>query len=103
MAWKIELEATSNRGMERNRTLREVAAEMQRAEEKHGDCAFDGALIEDSQLFAGLVEEVGEVARTMTYDRDHAGQLRKELIQVAASATAWASTLDPETDERTTV
>lgn len=82
-------------------TLDEVADEMTRAEIKHGDYAFDGKLIDDLQLLAGILEEAGEVGRAMTYDRDHAGALRKELIQLAASATAWAATLSPETDTRT--
>ena len=80
----------------RTSVLGEVADEMRRAEAKHGDYAFDGKLIDDLQLVAGLLEEAGEVGRAMTYDKDHAGALRKELIQVAASASAWASTLNPD-------
>lgn len=100
MAWKIELEADTNREMSRNQTLREVSDEMSRAESKHGDYAFDGSLIDNLQLLGGLGEEFGEVARALTYDQDHSGGLRKELIQLAASATAWASTLSPKDDSR---
>jgi NTP pyrophosphatase (non-canonical NTP hydrolase) len=95
--------ARDEREANRMRALREVAAEMRRAEDKHGDYAFDGELIDTLMLVAGLGEEFGEVCRALTYDKDHAGGLRKELLQVAASATAWASTLDSDTDERTPV
>lgn len=57
----------------------------------------------DSQLTAGeklaiLVEEVGEAARAISEDADnaqdkHGVNLRKELIQVAAVAAAWAESL----------
>lgn len=36
-----------------------------------------------------LVEEVGEVARAMTYDEGSKDDLEAELIQVAAMAAAW--------------
>lgn len=97
----VHLQAGSDREFPRLLALGEVAAEMRRAEDKHDDYAFDGRLIDDLMLLAGLGEEYGEVARAMTYDQDHAGSLRKELIQLAASATAWASTLNPDTDTRT--
>lgn len=73
--------------------LEEVQEEMDRARAKHGANSFDGDAMSDLQRVAGLMEEVDEVGRTFTYDQDHASELRKELIQVAASATAWASRL----------
>lgn len=36
-----------------------------------------------------LIEEVGEVARAMTYDESDPEALVKELLQVAAMALAW--------------
>ena len=95
----VVLDGRDQRARGRVRVLAEVSAEMDRAEDKHGDYAFDGRLIDDLQLLGGLGEEYGEVSRALTYDKDHAGALRKELIQLAASATAWASTLN-SLDER---
>lgn len=50
---------------------------------------------------ACLAEEFGEVARAMLHERglvaDGGGELRTELIQVAAVAVAWAESLTPET------
>lgn len=50
------------------------------------------------QKLAVLIEEVGEVARAISEDADvahdkHGVELRKELIQVAAVAAAWAESL----------
>jgi hypothetical protein len=36
-----------------------------------------------------LVEEIGEVARAMTYDNGNPDDLVKELLQTAAMALAW--------------
>ena len=40
-----------------------------------------------------LVEEVGEVARALTYDEYDTDKLYKELIQTATMAAAWANSL----------
>lgn len=69
----------------------EVQAARDAAHAKHGDNGI-GSLPGDSPRWLSiLVEEVGEVAHELTYDSD--GDLRKELIQVAAVATAWADAL----------
>ena len=47
----------------------------------------------DAQSLVILVEEVGEVARAMTYDEGDQQNLYDELIQVAAMAAAWAERL----------
>lgn len=44
----------------------------------------------DHQSLVVLVEEVGEVARAMTYDEGDVDKLYAELIQVATMAAAWA-------------
>ncbi len=48
----------------------------------------------DSQRLAALVEELGEVARALTYDASteagHGGDLATEVTQVGALAAAWA-------------
>lgn len=41
-----------------------------------------------------LVEEVGEVARAMTYDNGSKDALIKELLQTAAMALSWAQSID---------
>lgn len=76
--------------------LNDVAEEMQRARDKHGDYSLDGPGMDDLMRLAALVEECGEVGRAMTYDMDHSGGLRKELIQVANVALTWATILPRE-------
>ncbi len=99
----------------------EAVEEWKRAKAKHGDQTPDGPCLPERlsgflDLFpvesinrdlasevvsayanlrrlATLTEEIGEVGRCLTYDQDHAGELKKELIQVAAMALAWASRL----------
>jgi hypothetical protein len=84
--------------------IRAVIAEYQRARAKHGENTLDGALATDLTRLAALIEETGEVAELLTYDKDervhgahgHAAQLRAELIQVASVALTWASILPAE-------
>ena len=40
-----------------------------------------------------LVEEVGEVARALTYDEGDLQRLHDELIQVATMSAAWAQSI----------
>ncbi|GHJ59157.1 hypothetical protein NOK12_16750 [Nocardioides sp. OK12] len=47
----------------------------------------------DATSLVVLVEEVGEVARAMTYDEGDIDNLAAELIQVATMAAAWAERL----------
>lgn len=86
-----------------------VMAEYDRAKVKHGENTLDGSLSNDLLRLAALVEEVGEVAHELTYDRvnvlittvhgdesvtqDAKQRLKKELVQVAAVACTWASIL----------
>lgn len=59
------------------------------------------AEMNDAARLAALVEEVGEVARALQ-ERDrsvhdtHRIDLRTELVQVAAIATAWVERLDAD-------
>jgi hypothetical protein len=46
-----------------------------------------------------LVEEVGEVARAMTYDEGSRDALIKELLQTAAMALSWAEAVDKRSHE----
>jgi hypothetical protein len=86
-------------------------AEYTRAKLKHGESTLDSPLAGDLVRLAALVEEVGEAASELTYDRSRtyvttqtgAGvpvtespsqRLRRELIQVANVALTWASILE---------
>ena len=63
-------------------------------ERKHQDREWPGqATAEDTPWLAILTEEVGEVARA-TLGNEDAGNLRQELIQVAAVAVAWVEWMD---------
>lgn len=69
-------------------SINALQAEMNRAIHKHGVeqtplCEDDGASL------AILVEELGEVARAMTYDEGDREKLAAELLQCAAMALAW--------------
>jgi NTP pyrophosphatase (non-canonical NTP hydrolase) len=88
----------------------QITYERQRAHRKH---APNGGSMEDRPFddpawLPVLVEEVGEVARALC-DHRHlkldtqrlADNLRDELIQVAAMATAWIDAIDEMTDGRT--
>lgn len=75
----------------------EVAAERERAHAKHRDTSMEQQPVDALLRLSILTEEVGEVAKEMNDARhfgrlDHAA-LRKELIQVAAMAGAWAAAL----------
>lgn len=75
----------------------EVQAERERAHAKHGDTSMESKPWDAERRLTILTEEVGEVARAYN-EREHGNlvgdaftaQLRSELIQCAAMATAWA-------------
>lgn len=78
-------------------TLAAVNAETIRAQVKHGDRSYLGDGLTLTERLAGLVEEVGEVGRAMTYDNDQGkDHLVKELIQVSSVAASWAEWLDSQ-------
>lgn len=66
----------------------EVLAERVRAHRKHGDDSIESSAADDRSMLAILVEEVGEVAHTLTYDGP-TEKLASELIQVMAVCSAW--------------
>ena len=79
----------------------EIAAERERAHDKHGDSSMRSHDHLDPLRLAVLMEEVGEVARVMNEVRHGNStrcigyvELRKELIQVAAMAAEWADGID---------
>lgn len=79
-------------------TLDAVQAEALRAHLKHGAKSVLNPDMPVIEKLAALVEEVGEVARVLTYD--HATQvgsqdeLVKELNQVASVALSWIESIE---------
>lgn len=74
-----------------------MKAEYDRAVEKHGtDKVLTSTTMPDDMKLFALVEEIGEVARCLTYDKEHAGDLIEEAVQVGGLALAWAYALDSE-------
>lgn len=71
----------------------EIDFEFDRAYKKHHGRTPRSRQVSDGESLAILVEEVGEVARAMTYDEGDVNQLATELIQVATMAAAWAERL----------
>jgi len=67
--------------------------EREQAHIKHGDNSIEN-VHDDATMLTILVEEVGEVARAMTYDQN-ISELRKEIAQVMAVAWAWHDQLVP--------
>lgn len=72
----------------------ELAAELVSAEAKHGEQSINHLPASSHRWMAILAEEVGEVAHALTYDvKASPVELRRELVQVAAVALAWARVL----------
>lgn len=80
----------------------EIRYERNRAHVKHGATSMESAPPDDptGRRYRILSEEVGEVAREFN-DAEHdqhpvdLARVRKELIQVAAMAAAWADRIAP--------
>jgi len=71
---------------------REVLAGRRAAHQKHGQNSIEAEPADSPRWLAILVEEVGEVANALTYDTK--GNLRAELMDVLAVASAWVAALD---------
>ncbi len=71
-----------------------IDAERNRLEEVHGDSSAASRRVPDAVKVAILTEEVGEVAcAVLDGDAGSPDDLRRELVQVAAVAVAWAECL----------
>lgn len=75
----------------------EIAAERDRAHAKHGAKSMESAAWDDMKRLRILMEEVGEIAKVFNeFDlgvitlAEARQQCRRECIQTAAMATAWA-------------
>ena len=91
----LQVETTTGPVMFEPVTIAAVHAEIIRAQVKHGwrNTPLNPERTDEANLPV-LVEEVGEVAKAMTYDNSDSDLLVKELIQVAAMALAWAQAVD---------
>jgi NTP pyrophosphatase (non-canonical NTP hydrolase) len=87
----------------------QITYERQRAHRKHAPNggSSEERPFDDPHWLSVLVEEVGEVARVLCDHRLNvlnddrmAMDLRDELLQVAAMATAWIDAIDEMTDGR---
>lgn len=75
-------------------TLSDVDQEVSRAIEKHGILRTPlNPGMHPREAFIILAEEVGEVARALTYDEGDEDKLYDELVQVAAMASAMATAI----------
>lgn len=94
-AWERLSLITLTHPLEESGVIAAVIAEYDRAKAKHGKNTLDGELSNDTLRLAALVEEVGEVAELLTYDRradaNSRYALKNELTQVATVAATWAS------------
>ena len=79
-------------------TLGCVESEYVRAHIKHKGWTPKNVRMSDGERLAILMEEVGEVARAITYDNGDPKKLGEELIQVATMAAAWAEYCMGEAD-----
>lgn len=72
-----------------------IRRETTRAILKHGweQTPLNSEMFDEAKLVI-LIEEIGEVARAMTYDEGTAEGLRNELLQVATMAFLWYASLE---------
>lgn len=69
-----------------------------KAHVKHGTNSIEGIAAGSPAWLAILMEEVGEVAHALTYDSGASvTDLRSELVDVLAVASAWLDALDRTT------
>ncbi len=82
--------------MQRQQFVHLVDAERDFQEVKHGAESCASPTNTDSKRLAILVEEVGEVAKALTYDCADEANLMDELVQVAAMSIEWIVAIDEE-------
>ncbi|MGY4768948.1 hypothetical protein ACXC9Q_18710 [Kribbella sp. CWNU-51] len=70
------------------------------AHAKHGPNSIEALSPDSPRWLPVLVEEVGEIANTLTYDGP-SHRTRAELIDVLAVVTAWLDALDTTRKPRT--
>lgn len=77
-----------------DKIISEIRAERQHSIDKHGENSMEYLNGSDASWLAILVEEVGEAAKALTYDNQDNENLRDELIDVIAVASAWVEAMD---------
>lgn len=82
----------------------EMRAERERARKKHAASNMEEMPLDDTRRFTILTEELGEVAKEFNEARwkqapVDLAKLRKELIQLASAAAAWADNI-PATEAK---
>lgn len=88
------LEVTSAWLEEEGAEPREVlAAGFRHAKSKHGDRTFDNDLPNLDRV-AAYLEELGELARALTYDKEHANEVAAELADIGELTLAWLANLE---------
>lgn len=80
----------------------EIGIERARAHVKHLHSSAEHLDVTDAKRLAVLMEEVGEVAKEFNEARENGRPidlkaLRKELIQVASTASTWADNFPKDT------
>lgn len=96
-----KVEATFHVSLEETKAAREVQNtfalvldEIRSAVRKHGYARTPLSTdMGDASKLIVLVEEVGEIARAITYDNADYENLKAELVQVATMALAWRAAL----------
>lgn len=71
----------------------EVIDARKQAHAKHGDNSIESISAHSPRWLPILGEEFGEVAATLTYDKN-ISDLRSELIDLISVATAWVDSID---------
>ena len=77
------------------RPYSDLHRERVRAHEKHDDHgqSMERKTWDDESWLRVVTEELGEVARALN-DREMAGRVREELVQLGAMTTAWIDAID---------
>lgn len=88
------LDVTSAWLKEEGADPREVLAEgFRHAKSKHGDRTFDKDLPHLDRV-AAYIEELGELARALTYDKEHANEVAAELADIGELTLAWLANIE---------
>lgn len=81
--------------------LTEVCEEAARAIAKHGFAQTPASLhMSSGEKYIILGEEFGEVGRACTYDEGSTDGLKAELVQLAAMALLWYTSLQDYSEDR---
>ncbi|QNE21929.1 hypothetical protein F1D05_33465 [Kribbella qitaiheensis] len=80
--------------------MAEVHQARSAAHDKHGDNSIEALAADSPRWLPVLVEEVGEIANTLTYDGP-GDNTRAELIDAIAVLTAWLDAIDTARKPRT--